>query len=246
MFRNFHQMDQRRLQLRGALQNSVLPEPLGILPLFLLGVEGGQLLLFVDAGGGDCVDELLCPGKILPIAVIGDAHGQGSIPDLRRLAVGHGLIKGHQPISIVVRVWNAVEKAGTVQIENDRIDQGFTVGVLVNFFHGCLKGGLIPLFTDHFVQVAGKTGDLLGGQILLKGQQGVEVGMQHPGQGGQGGDVRVCGSFFPLVDCRSRHPQQVCQLLLGQGELLSLFSNDFTDFHTPPPILVPPTIIITV
>lgn len=110
----------------------------------------------------------------------------------------------------------------------------------MNLIHPSLKSGFIPLLTDQPVQIICETGDLLGRQILLKGQQGVEVGMQHPGQSGQGGDIRVCGSFLPLVDRRSRHPQQVCQLLLGQGKLLSLFPNDCTDFHTQPPVLVPP------
>ena len=192
-FCDLHQMDQSRLKLRGALQNPVLPEPLGILPLFLLGVEGGQLFLFIDAGGGDRVDELLRPGKVLPVAVIGDAHGEGSIPDFRRLAVGHGLIKGHQTLSIVVRIGNAVKKAGPVQIENGRIDQRLTVGVLVDLVHPSLKGSLIPLLADQSVQIVGKPGDLLSGQILPEGQQGVEVGMQDPGQGGQGGDVGVGG-----------------------------------------------------
>ena len=172
--------------------------------------------------------------------MIGDAHGQSGIPDLWRLTVGHGVIKGHQPISIVVRVWKAVEKAGPVKIENYRINQSLTVGVLMDLIHPSLKGGFIPLLTDQPVQIVCEMGNLLGSQVLLKGQQGVKVGMQHPSQSGQGSNVWVCGSFLPLVDCRSRHAQQVCQLLLSQGKLLSLFSNDFTDFHTPPPILVPP------
>ena len=49
---------QCRLQLCGALQDPVLPEPLGILPLFLLGVEGGQLILFINTGGWDGIDKL--------------------------------------------------------------------------------------------------------------------------------------------------------------------------------------------
>ena len=90
-----------------------------------------------------------------------------------------------------------MEKAGPIQVKDHRIDQGFTVGVLVDLFHPSLKGGLIALLMDQSIQVIGKTGDLLGGQILLKGQQGVQISMQHPGQGGQGGDVRVCGPGFP-------------------------------------------------
>ena len=68
-FCNFHQTNQSSLKLRGALQDPVFPEPLGVFPFFLLGVEGGQLFLFIDAGGRDRVDEFLRPGKVLPVMV---------------------------------------------------------------------------------------------------------------------------------------------------------------------------------
>ncbi|MEI3120443.1 MAG: hypothetical protein V8S86_05490 [Eubacteriales bacterium] len=184
-FRNFHQVDQRRLQFCGTLKDPALPKPLGILPLFLLGVEGGQLFLFIDAGGWDGIDKLFRPGEILPVAVIGDAHGQGGIPDFRCLAVGHTLIKGNQPVGIGVRVWNTVEEPGAVQIENCRINQLFAGGVLMDLVHGPLERGVIALLRDHAVQFFQKMGNLLVAQLLLKGQQGVEVGPQHPGRAGR-------------------------------------------------------------
>lgn len=143
------------------------------------------------------IDKLFRPGEILPVAVVGDAHGQGGIPDFRCLAVGHTLIKGNQPVGIGVRVWKAVEESGAVQIENCRVNQLFAGGVLMDLVHGPLERGVIALLRDHAVQFFQKTGNLLIAQLLLKGQQGVEVGPQHPGQGGQGGNVWVGGPRFP-------------------------------------------------
>ena len=69
-------------------------------------------------------------------------------------------MKWHQPLGVIVGVWNAVEKAGPIQVKDHRVDQRSTVGVLADLFHPSLKGGLIPLLADQSVQIIGKAGDL--------------------------------------------------------------------------------------
>lgn len=101
----------------------------------------------------------------------------------------------------------------------------------MDLVHGPLERGVIALLRDHAVQFFQKTGNLLVGQFLLEGQQGIQICPQHPGQSGQGGNVRVGGPFFPLMDRRSRHAQIVGQLFLGQGEGLSLLQDDLAKLH---------------
>ena len=54
-------------------------------------------------------------------------------------------------------------------------------GVFLDLVPGGLEGGLVPLFLDPLIQMVHKGFDFHVRQILLKGQQGVQVGAQQPG-----------------------------------------------------------------
>ena len=88
-----------------------------------------------------------------------------------------------------------VQGQGALQIERGGVQQGLARGVFLDL----APGGLVPLFLDHLVQMIHKSFDFHVRQILLKGQQGVQVGAQQSGQGGQQGNVGVGAPGFPKL-----------------------------------------------
>ena len=133
-----------------------------------------------------------------------------------------------------------VENKRSLQIESDRIDQLFTGGVFLYFADRFLESGIIVLLPDRLVDFVNKIFNLNICQIVMEGQQGVKVGLKQTRQRRQKGDVRVSAAFLPLAYSRRGNAQIICDLLLRQGQLLSLFPYDLVNLHGGPPLRLCP------
>ena len=85
---------------------------------------------------------------------------------------------------------------------------------------------------------AEKQADFLFRGIFLKGQQGVQIHAQCPGQRGQQGNIGVVQPSLPFIDGRGGNAQLACQAFLGPAQSLAAGANDILEFHGDPSLRV--------
>ena len=114
------------------------------------------------------------------------------------------------------------------------VRQQVAVGKLPQLVPGQGEGRRQPLRARRLVDPVEEQADLPLRDVLLKGEKGVQIHPQDPGQGGQQRNIRVMDGLFPLVDCRSRYTKPLCQSLLSQSEGLPPRSDHIIEHHISP------------
>ena len=221
----------------GPVEQLLLQEYPGLLPPPLGPAQAGLELLFLPVVVGQLPQQLLRPVQLPGLHTAGGQGVSGPLPHLGIGAADAPLIEGGD-----LRLLRLPLRAAGLRLEGQDarqharyvVGQLVAVRVLPQLVPGQLEGGPTARLLTGLVQLVQKQPDLLVGQVLLKGQQGVQVHPQGPGQGRQQGDVRVVQIPLPLVHCWGGHPQLLGQLLLGQAQGLPPGADHLVELHGAP------------